>query len=140
MSDELKKAMKDAFKGVQRRDYVEDPFVADAPRDDNNEGAPRDDSNVIPTFPDVIPSAAKESLKPGETLTVGGRTLTIEKVLGHGAEGDIYVVHDGKRRYAVEELSRGQTERRDSVSRQTAQEDFPQAAESGEQAGMEAEA
>ena len=47
---------------------------------------------------------------------------------------------DGERRYEVEELSRGQTERRDSVSRQTAQEDFPQAAESGEQAGMEAEA
>ena len=193
MSDELKKAMKDAFKGVQRRDYVEDPFVADAPRDDNNEGAPRDDSNVIPTspdvipseakesqpteampqptasmpqptasipeptatmpertaampgetaamprdplvadasrddngviptfpgviptfpdviptFPDVIPSAAKESLKPGETLTVGGRTLTIEKVLGHGAEGDIYVVHDGKRRYALKLLRAG---------------------------------
>ena len=36
--------------------------------------------------------------KPGDQVSAGGRTYTIEKVLGSGSEGDIYVVTDGKRR------------------------------------------
>ena len=39
--------------------------------------------------------------KPGETVTAGGKTYTIEKILGSGAEGDIFLVTDGKRRYAL---------------------------------------
>lgn len=36
--------------------------------------------------------------KPGDQVSAGGKTYTVEKVLGSGSEGDIYVVTDGKRR------------------------------------------
>lgn len=36
--------------------------------------------------------------KPGDQVSAGGKTYTVEKVLGSGSEGDIYVVADGKRR------------------------------------------
>ena len=39
--------------------------------------------------------------RPGETVKAGGRTCTVEKLLGSGAEGDIYVVNDHRRRYAL---------------------------------------
>ena len=39
--------------------------------------------------------------KPGEQVTAGGKTYTVEKILGSGSEGDLYVVIDGKRRYAL---------------------------------------
>ena len=39
--------------------------------------------------------------KPGDEIVVGGKAYTIEQVLGSGSEGDIYVVHDQKRRYAL---------------------------------------
>lgn len=45
------------------------------------------------------PSASAH--KPGEEVTVGGKTYKIEKVLGSGSEGDLYVVTDGSRRYAL---------------------------------------
>lgn len=38
---------------------------------------------------------------PGETVKVGGRSYTVEKLLGSGTEGDIYVVNDRRRRYAL---------------------------------------
>ena len=41
------------------------------------------------------------SYGPGDTVTVGGKSYTVEKSLGSGAEGDIYVVTDGARRYAL---------------------------------------
>ena len=47
----------------------------------------------------VKPVAAAH--KPGEQITVGGKTYTVEKVLGSGSEGEINVVTDGKRRYAL---------------------------------------
>ena len=47
----------------------------------------------------VKPVAAAR--KPGDQVTAGGKTYTVEKVLGSGSEGDIYVVTDGKRRYAL---------------------------------------
>ena len=44
----------------------------------------------------VRPSQAAH--KPGDQVSAGGKTYTVEKVLGSGSEGDIYVVTDGKRR------------------------------------------
>ncbi|MBO4469511.1 MAG: protein kinase [Bacteroidales bacterium] len=45
--------------------------------------------------------------KPGDEIVVGGKAYTIEKVLGSGSEGDIYVVHDQKRRYALKLCHQG---------------------------------
>ncbi|MBO4605553.1 MAG: DNA translocase FtsK [Bacteroidales bacterium] len=53
-----------------------DPFVADAPRDDNNEGAPQDDS--------VIPSEAKESEEEAPA------DPELEVIEGEGLETDIH--------------------------------------------------
>ena len=47
----------------------------------------------------VKPAAAAH--QAGERIVVGGKEYTIEKVLGSGAEGDLYVVTDGRRRYAL---------------------------------------
>ena len=44
---------------------------------------------------------AKAARQPGDKITVGGKEYTIEKVLGSGSEGDLYVVTDGRRRYAL---------------------------------------
>ena len=38
---------------------------------------------------------------PGETIKVGGKTYTVEKLIGSGSEGDIYVVTDKRGRYAL---------------------------------------
>ena len=38
---------------------------------------------------------------PGEKVQAGGKTYTVEKLLGSGAEGDIYVVTDRRRRFAL---------------------------------------
>ena len=37
----------------------------------------------------------------GEQITVGGKTYTVEQVLGRGTEGELYVVSSGKKRYAL---------------------------------------
>lgn len=51
----------------------------------------------IPVGPKPI-SVAHE---PGETIQAGGKTYTVEKVMGQGTEGSIYQVTDGKHRYAL---------------------------------------
>ena len=38
---------------------------------------------------------------PGETVKAGGKSYSVEKLLGSGTEGDIYVVNDRRRRYAL---------------------------------------
>lgn len=38
---------------------------------------------------------------PGATVKVGGNSYTVEKLMGSGSEGDIYVVSDRKRKYAL---------------------------------------
>ena len=38
---------------------------------------------------------------PGDIVNAGGKTYTVERLLGSGTEGDIYVVNDRKRRYAL---------------------------------------
>lgn len=37
----------------------------------------------------------------GDSIKAGSRNYTVEKVLGSGAEGDIYIVNDSKKRYAL---------------------------------------
>lgn len=54
----------------------------------------------------VAPQQSNPSTKPsgnkvGDTITRDGRTLVIEKCLGSGSEGDIYVVSEGNKRYAL---------------------------------------
>ncbi len=45
--------------------------------------------------------------KPGETVQAGGKTYTVERLLGSGTEGDIYVVNDRRRRYALKLFQQG---------------------------------
>ena len=61
------------------------PGVASAP------GAPSGDSTPVQT----------------DSITVGGKTYKIEKQMGSGTEGDIYLVTDGKRRYALKRCHPG---------------------------------
>ena len=37
----------------------------------------------------------------GGSITVGGKNYNIEKQIGSGSEGNVYIVNDGKRRYAL---------------------------------------
>ena len=50
---------------------------------------------------------ARSSSKPGDQITVGGKTFTVVEVIGSGAEGDIYVVTDKKRKYALKLCHKG---------------------------------
>ena len=45
--------------------------------------------------------------QPGESITAGGKSYKVEKLIGSGSEGDIYVVSDGKRRYALKKCHPG---------------------------------
>ena len=38
---------------------------------------------------------------PGDTVKVGGKNYTVEKLIGSGSEGDIYIVSDKRRQYAL---------------------------------------
>lgn len=38
---------------------------------------------------------------PGDTVKVGGKSYTVEKLIGSGSEGDIYIVADKRGRYAL---------------------------------------
>ena len=51
----------------------------------------------------VPPGASAPSGKysPGETVKAGGKSYTVEKLLGSGTEGDIYIVNDRRNRYAL---------------------------------------
>jgi len=55
--------------------------------------APSDDHVDIPV--------AQNTHKPGEQITVGGRIFEVVKLLGSGAEGDLYLVSDKKHVYAL---------------------------------------
>ena len=46
-------------------------------------------------------SAPKPQHAVGGQITVGGKTYTVEQVLGCGTEGELYVVSQGKKRYAL---------------------------------------
>ena len=41
------------------------------------------------------------SYAAGDTISVGGKNYSVTELLGQGTEGDIYVVHDNDRRYAL---------------------------------------
>lgn len=45
--------------------------------------------------------------QPGENIVVGGKSYKVEKLIGNGSEGDIYVVNDGKHRYALKKCRSG---------------------------------
>lgn len=45
--------------------------------------------------------------KPGDTVTVGGKTYTVVEVIGSGSEGDLYVVKDNHRKYALKLCHKG---------------------------------
>ena len=45
--------------------------------------------------------------KPGDTITAGGRTFTVLEVIGEGSEGRIYLVREGKRKYALKLCNKG---------------------------------
>ena len=50
---------------------------------------------------------AQSTRKPGDQISVGGKTYTVVEVIGSGAEGDIYVVTDKKRKYALKLCHKG---------------------------------
>ena len=50
---------------------------------------------------------AQSTHKSGDQITVGGKTYTVVEVIGSGAEGDIYVVTDKKRKYALKLCHKG---------------------------------
>ncbi|MGM9762424.1 MAG: peptidoglycan-binding protein [Candidatus Cryptobacteroides sp.] len=43
----------------------------------------------------------------GETINIGGKNYTIVDILGSGAEGELYVVADGKKKYALKLYRKG---------------------------------
>ena len=47
------------------------------------------------------PKAAGATHAPGDSITAGGKTYKVIRVLGSGGEGDIYAVSEGKRQYAL---------------------------------------
>ena len=54
-------------------------------------------SQAVPAGNPIPPSGYKE----GDTITVGGKNYTIEKKIGSGGEGDIFIVKKDGRRYAL---------------------------------------
>ena len=42
-----------------------------------------------------------DALQECGSITVGGKNYNIEKQIGSGSEGNVYIVNDGKRRYAL---------------------------------------
>jgi serine/threonine protein kinase len=49
-----------------------------------------------------VPQATDE-----KTITVGGKTYQMEKLISSGTEGDVFIVTDGKRRYALKRCHSG---------------------------------
>ena len=49
--------------------------------------------------PELQPASGAHA--PGETIKAGGKSYTVEKLIGSGSEGDIYVVSDKRGRYAL---------------------------------------
>ena len=47
--------------------------------------------------------------KPGEVVRYGGRNYTVKKQLGRGSEGELYIVADNSKRYALKCLDKGFT-------------------------------
>ena len=99
MAGDLQKTLLDAFKNAKEQPTATMPGETAA--------MPGDFSTAPSASLEMTGVKASAAKKPGETVSVGGRSLTVEKVLGHGAEGDIYVVTDGKRRYALKLLRAG---------------------------------
>ena len=52
-------------------------------------------------------AAPKPQHAAGEQITVGGKTYTVEQVLGSGTEGELYVVSSGKKRCALKLCHQG---------------------------------
>jgi serine/threonine protein kinase len=59
--------------------------------------------------PDMVApqSAVDNQQQVSETVTVGGKTYKVEKVMGSGAEGDILLVTEGSKRYALKRCHAG---------------------------------
>ena len=68
---------------------------------------------VAPQTTAVAPGQAapdaprKNDRNPGDTVTAGGKTYKIEKILGQGSEGDLLLVSEGKRQYALKIFHKG---------------------------------
>ena len=63
--------------------------------------APQATAAVLGALASSGTPVASRTHNPGDTVKAGGKTYTVEKLLGSGTEGDIYVVSDRKRRYAL---------------------------------------
>lgn len=63
--------------------------------------APQKTAAAPGSAPDPGINPASGAHAPGETVKVGGKTYTVEKLIGAGSEGDIYVVSDKRGRYAL---------------------------------------
>ena len=63
--------------------------------------APQKTAAVLSALASPGTPVASRTHNPGDTVKAGGKTYTVEKLLGSGTEGDIYVVNDRKRRYAL---------------------------------------
>ena len=62
-------------------------------------GAPQKTALAGP--PLKIPSSSDGPHAPGDVVTVGGKSYTVEKCIGSGTEGHLYIVRDKKARYAL---------------------------------------
>ena len=63
--------------------------------------APQKTAAVLGTLAAGGAPAVSRTHGPADTVKAGGKTYTVEKLLGSGTEGDIYLVNDRKRRYAL---------------------------------------
>ena len=62
---------------------------------------------AVASGPAGAPKPAGGTYAPGDTVKVGGKTYTVEKIMGSGTEGDIYIVSDGRQRYALKSCHPG---------------------------------
>ena len=69
--------------------------------------APQSTAAVLGALSAAGTPIAAQTHSPGDTIKAGGKTYVIEKLLGSGSEGDIYVVNDRKRRYAIKLCHKG---------------------------------
>lgn len=63
--------------------------------------APQETAAVLGALATPGTPVASRTHSPGDIVKAGGKTYTVEKLLGSGTEGDIYVVNDRKHRYAL---------------------------------------
>ena len=56
---------------------------------------------AAPHMPGMAAPSGGGTYAPGETVKVGGNSYTVEKLMGSGSEGDIYIVSAHKRKYAL---------------------------------------